>query len=121
MFKRKHKNLDDYHYQYVGNHIDVVFYTTVYNNAIGDVKSSIAEKYRHFIKVIDTSIHIPSFSLIANTQTLNNNDITKITTSFLKAPTHSTTNPKIIQHGVIKTPKHFYKLIEQISQEIKVK
>jgi len=108
IFKKHHKTLRDYHYKYVGNHVNVVYNTTLYNNSIGDVKSSIAREYRHFIKVIDTSIHIPGFSLFINTQTVPENKIQEMIKVLHNYP------------NVIITPKDFYQSIEQITQQIKV-
>jgi len=109
MFKKANKNLDDYNYKYVGNHINVVFYTTLYNNAIGDVKSSIANTYKHFIKVIDTSIHIPGFSIVVNTKNVRMSQINSISKALDNYP------------GIIATPKNFYEPIEKIKNSIKVK
>jgi len=108
MFKKANKDLEEYNYKYVGNHVNVVYNVTLYNNAIGDVKSSIAKEYSHFVRVIDTSIRIPGFSLFVNTQKLSKKQIKKITDS--------------LKHyvNVIITPKDFYKPIEKIREEIKV-
>ena len=109
MFKEANTTLDDYYYQYVGSHVDVVFNVTLYNDSIGDVKSSIAKEYNKFVKVIDTSIKIPEFSLVVNQNKLSQKEINKILKALKKYP------------KVIITPKHFYDSIEKILQEIKVK
>jgi len=110
MFKKAHKNLDDYNYKYVGSHVDVVFNTTLYNNSIGDVKSSIATEYKYYIKVIDKSIKIPEFSLIVNENKISKEKINKIALLLTKY------NKKIII-----TPKGFYDVVEKVLKKIEVK
>lgn len=109
IFQKQNKNLDNYNYQYVGSHIDVIFNVTLYNDSIGDVKSSIAKEYSHFIKIIEQSVKIPEFSLVVNTNTLSKNKIDKIIDVLKKYP------------KVIITPKDFYNSIQNILKNIKVK
>ena len=113
MFNRKNKTLQEYNYKYTGSHINVVFNVTLYNNSIGDVKSSIAREYKHFIKIIDTSIKIPEFSLVINTNKLSKQKIKKIVSLLI--------NYKKCKRKLIATPQNFYESIEKISKGIEIK
>jgi len=106
IFHKYNKTLKNYNYTYESNDVNVVYNVTLYDNSIGNIKSNIAKKYINFIKIIDTSIKIPEFSLVVNTNKISPKKIEKIISVLLENREY--------KQKLIVTPKNFYQPIEKI-------
>ncbi len=129
MLKMYNLSLKNLKYRYKKTHSNVVLYTVMNENSIGDVKSSIYKKYRYLkLKLLKKSTKIPSFSLIANTKSLKQDDIEKISKVLLKLNPSTNKKDRIvmknwgknIKYGFIKTPSNMYQKINKIKKEIKI-
>ena len=119
MLNKIDKSLKNSNYKYIGTHTDVVFNTTMYDDAVGGVSSKVAQKYTHLISIIDTSIKIPEFSLVVNSQTITPSQIKKIQNAFLSIKDKNKWNNNA-KYGAIKTPTNFYHKITEITNKIKI-
>jgi len=130
MFKNYNKTLDDYHYNYIGTHSDVLLELLLTPNSIGTVKSTVGNKYKHLkFRKIAQSASIPGFAFIANKKTISPKVIKKIQDAVLKLnPLENESDREIvstwganIKYGAIKTKPNTYKTVEKAAQEILMK
>lgn len=81
------KNIEEMKFNYLGTHDEVALSIIRGDFAIGGMKESIAKEYESLgLKVLYTSQMLPSFTLVANTNTLSPEKIAKIKKILLETP-----------------------------------
>ncbi len=81
------KNIEAMKFNYLGNHDEVALSIIRGNFEVGGMKESIAKEYESLgLKTLYTSQMLPSFTLVANANTLNAKEIAKIKKILLEAP-----------------------------------
>jgi phosphonate transport system substrate-binding protein len=128
MLNKEGLSLENFDYEYIGTHTDVILKVILSYNTVGGVKSSVFENYKHIgnVKAIATSDDIPGFAFVANTKTLSKENIQKMTNALTKL--HPLENEKDFEithkwskntmYGCIPTKKDAYKNIQKALEEI---
>lgn len=129
MMKNNNKTLEDFSYEYVGTHSNVLLKLLLNDNTIGTVKSTVLNKYQQFeFTTLAQSINIPGFALISNKNTLSNKEITKIKKAILKLqPLQNKKDQELVlnwstntKYGAISTTESSYAEIQKAMNEIKI-
>jgi len=81
------KNIEEMKFNYLGNHDEVALSVIRGDFMIGGMKESIANEYQSLgLEVLYTSQMLPSFTLVANANTLSSKEMDNIKRILLKAP-----------------------------------
>ena len=81
------QNLEDMPFHYLNQHDEVALSVIRGTFGIGGLKESVANEYATLgLEIIAKSSLVPGFSLVVNTQTLDQKDIETITQTLLQAP-----------------------------------
>lgn len=81
------QNIEEMKFNYLGTHDEVALSIIRGDFEIGGMKESIANEYTSLgLKVLYTSQMLPSFTLVANANTLSSNEIATIKRILLEAP-----------------------------------
>lgn len=96
------KNIEEMQFDYLGNHEEVALSILRGDFVIGGMKESIAKEYQSLgLKIIQTSPVLPSFTLVANVNTLSVEQREKIKKILLEVPKKVYSQwGKSISHGM---------------------
>lgn len=111
--KKFHLNLDETQYRYLGQHDEVALSIIRGEFNLGGMKESIARNYISLgLEILETSEHLPGFTLVVNTNTLTPEQIDTIKKRLLTTPKEVyKTWGKDISHGMSEADE---KLFEKI-------
>lgn len=85
--KKYHLNLDEAQYRYLGQHDEVALSVIRGEFTLGGMKESIARSYLSLgLEILETSEHLPGFTLVVNTNTLTPEQIETIKKRLLSTP-----------------------------------
>jgi len=122
-------SLESLDYNFVGTHSNVLLELLLKENTIGTVKSTVANKYKHFnFNKIIQSPSIPGFAFIANKKKISDLQVQKIQKAILKLnPLENKDDKKTVmkwsentKYGAIKTKKDAYKIVYKALQQVKI-
>lgn len=119
---KNNSSLSKNKYKYTGSHSNAILSVLLNESEIGSAKTSIVEKYLHLgIKPIVHSDLYPSFVLVANSKTISDQVMQKLTKALskIKAKKNITKswNDKF-KNGVIDVDYKMYKDMQKLLQEI---
>ncbi len=121
--------LENFHYQYIGTHSNVLLKVLLEKNTIGTVKSTVLDKYTQFdFKTLAQSPNIPGFSFIANKNTTVEGQIKNIQKAILKLhPLDNLKDEDIVSQwsnntkfGAVKTDEKIYDVVYKALKTIQV-
>jgi len=127
IFNSYQQTLEDFDYSYVGTHSNVLLDLLLTKDSIGTVKSTVANKYKHFnFKKIAQSPDIPGFAFIANRKKITEVQISAIQRAITKLdPLNNNNDKKTVlkwstntKYGAIKTKKDAYDIVYKAIEKI---
>ena len=122
VLKEANINIENNKYKYLGRHDKVALSVITDKYKYGGLKTDIAEKYYHLgLKEIKRSAPIPSFVLVANAQTLDENTISDIKNIMLSIDDKELSLwDKSLKYGVKETNTDDYKNLRESLKSIKI-
>ncbi len=122
-------SLDEGSYIYSGNHSESALDALRGTTQVAGLKTSIAHKYHHLgLEILDESIPVPGFVLVANPRTMAKEDIEKIRADLLKLnPQQNPDDAQMMQlwgeavrYGATEAHKGDYQAIRTLLQTITI-
>jgi len=129
IFNNYNKTLKDFDYSYSGTHSSVLLNLLLTKDSIGTVKSTVANKYKHFhFNKIAQSPDIPGFAFIANKRNVSDIQISTIQKAILKLNPLSNEDDKVLvskwsdntKYGAVATQKNTYDIVYKAIRKIKI-
>ncbi len=129
VFNKYNETLENFDYHYVGTHSNVLLNVLLKENTVGTVKSTVANKYKHFdFHKIGQSANIPGFAFIANTKNVSQQQIQNIQRVILKLnPLENKDDKEIVKrwstntkYGAIKTKKDAYDIVYKALKKVTI-